>query len=260
MEPLNFEDNIRQKLQDREITPSEKAWSTLANKLDAQEKKNKSTFFWFSIAATLITILVVASLVFKHESINTNTSPIVVENPNNKTIKTNKKPLKTEIPVKEEVVSVKEGISQTPSKTEKNVVSTKKIIPQHKLKNQQTNTLATATNKEEELEADTKKQMLAISNDKKENIIDEKVSDVVSQIEELKTKNNNVSMAEIDSLLKKAQREIQIQKIIQSKKVDANQLLAEVEMDMYNSFKNKVFLALGEGFEFVKDAVANRNQ
>ena len=266
MEPLNFEDNIRQKLQEREITPSKNAWSKLSDKLDAQPKNKKPMFFWYAIAATLVTMLVVASLVFNENSVNPNKNPIVVVNPtkkennkkNNKE-NNNKIDVKKEIQLKEEKVPSNIKLSQTSKNTTKKKHGlNKKETHFNTAKKQETTHLATVIIPNEE-QKDSKKQLVAITTTKKDNVINKKVNQVVTQIEALKAKNKNVTMAEIDSLLKNAQREIQLQKIIKSKKIDANQLLADVEFDMYNSFKDKVFLALGEGFEYVKGAVSNKN-
>ena len=68
--------------------------------------------------------------------------------------------------------------------------------------------------------------------------------------------------AEIDVLLAEAQREIISNQIFNknTNKVDANALLLDVEAELYpESFRERVFEALKEGFVKARDAVANRN-
>ena len=91
--------------------------------------------------------------------------------------------------------------------------------------------------------------------------INSKVAEVVAQLQDLQKNDAAVSAKEIDALLLKAQREIHSQELINSKnkKVDAKTLLNVVESEMETSFRDKVFEALGDGFEKVRTAVAERN-
>jgi len=68
--------------------------------------------------------------------------------------------------------------------------------------------------------------------------------------------------AEIDALLKNAQRELISNQTFNQKTntVDANALLLDVEAEVApTSFRNKIFDAVIDGFERTKDAVVNRN-
>ncbi len=60
-------------------------------------------------------------------------------------------------------------------------------------------------------------------------------------------------------MLLKAQRDINSLKIVKNKKVDATALLNVVESELETSFRDKVFDALGDSFEKVRTAVAERN-
>jgi len=89
----------------------------------------------------------------------------------------------------------------------------------------------------------------------------QKVQDVVAQIKTMNSNGSKISDAEIDSLLKKAQKEILSNRIYneQTRMVDAKALLQDVEEDLQQSFRSKVFEALQSGYESVKTAVAERN-
>jgi len=90
---------------------------------------------------------------------------------------------------------------------------------------------------------------------------DQKVKDVVAQIQQLQKDNKEVTTEEIDALLELAHKEITIQKLYNeaTNKVDANALLQSVEDDLEQSFRAKVFDAIKSGYESVKTAVAERN-
>ncbi|MCB0445367.1 MAG: hypothetical protein KDC68_06915, partial [Gelidibacter sp.] len=70
-----------------------------------------------------------------------------------------------------------------------------------------------------------------------------------------------ISDEAIDALLNQAQKEITLQKLYNEdvKTVDANALLQDVETDLQQSFRDKVFEALQTSYDKVKTAVAQRN-
>jgi hypothetical protein len=63
----------------------------------------------------------------------------------------------------------------------------------------------------------------------------------------------------VEALLNNARREIETQRILNNPKVDATALLEDVEWELEKSFRDKVFDALGEGFQKVRTAVTERN-
>ena len=90
-------------------------------------------------------------------------------------------------------------------------------------------------------------------------VIDNKISDIVAQVEQLEQKNKVVTDEEIEALLLKAQHEITTQQILQSNTVNASALLLDVESELDESFKDRVFEALKTGFEKLKTTVAERD-
>ena len=83
----------------------------------------------------------------------------------------------------------------------------------------------------------------------------------MAEINDLKTENALVTEQEIDSLLKQAERDILTNKLQRSntRTVDANALLQDVEADLEQSFRSRVFETLLNNYETVKTAVAERN-
>jgi replicative DNA helicase len=77
----------------------------------------------------------------------------------------------------------------------------------------------------------------------------------------LETENGIVTDAEIDNLLKQAEREILREHLYNetTRIVDANALLQDVEDDLEQSFRTKVFEGLKSSYKTVLTAVTERN-
>ena len=93
------------------------------------------------------------------------------------------------------------------------------------------------------------------------SVEDLKVMEVVAEIKAMQHAETKVTNREIDSLLKQAQRDILKQKIFDEsmQTVNADALLQDVEVELEQSFRAKVFDALKENFGSVKTAVAERH-
>ena len=77
----------------------------------------------------------------------------------------------------------------------------------------------------------------------------------------LEDAKQEVTDAEVDSLLRAAQRQILTDKLFaDSGSVDAMSLLAEVEDELDESFRDQIFDALKSGYLKLRTAVADRNQ
>ncbi|NNG10344.1 MAG: hypothetical protein HKM92_09225, partial [Arenibacter sp.] len=53
MAPMKFEEHIKETLDKREITPTDRAWDSLAQQLGPNKKKGKGAFLWGAVAACL---------------------------------------------------------------------------------------------------------------------------------------------------------------------------------------------------------------
>ncbi|GFZ92832.1 hypothetical protein GCM10011531_25850 [Aquaticitalea lipolytica] len=240
MAPIKFEENIKDKLEKRTIQPSADAWQTLASRLDAKNNKKKSPYYlWLGVAASIVAIMFIASQLFVNNNNTTIETPVIV-NTNKETIKKvesenvlQKKDVLTNNVEKE---SVKELNIKTP-KSEKTEV-------------------ALLTKQKEEKTVLPKEVIV-----NKTSFEDLKVQQVVAQIQGLKDKGESVTDKDIDALLDQAQKEITLQNIYNetTKTVDANALLQDVESDLQQSFRDKVFNALKSSYNTVKTAVAERN-
>jgi len=259
MEPIKFEDNIREKLQKREINPSKDAWAKLAKQLDSKPQKGINKPIWFAVAAGFIGIVIVASFLFKDEFISSQTLPELVEET---------KLIKDEIPVENHSRVV--IVNEEPSKKVTPELQPKKIVENHQnstnvrvvTSNNKTNTSKKSEPIKENVAISTidKTEInTSVETSQEKTFINLKVEEVVAQVQSMRNNNNSVSADEINTLLLKAQRDINSLKIVKNKKVDATALLNVVESELETSFRDKVFDALGDSFEKVRTAVAERN-
>ena len=68
MAPLKNEEQMRQKLEQRRINPSEGAWEKLSQKLDAESGRSKGfPFWWLGIAAGFIGVLLIVTVMVRSE-------------------------------------------------------------------------------------------------------------------------------------------------------------------------------------------------
>ena len=90
---------------------------------------------------------------------------------------------------------------------------------------------------------------------------DKKVEEVVASVESLQQKNTQVTIEEVENLLQQAQRDIATQRLLDqaTTRIDPASLLDDVENELERSFRDKVFDALGEGFNKIRTAVVERN-
>ena len=259
MAPIKQEEQMKDKLEKRSLQPSPEGWSTLANRLDAeQKKKNSSLFWWLGIAASIVGIVFMTALYFNGNS-GENSIPTVVDTQDN--VMQQKNQEKIEMPTAnekvavEEVVPTKNILSETKPKSLRNTSSSDKNQITNKLPQEEAIAQIEQTPSEETSEKvpELKKATLTFE--------EQKIQEVVAQINDLKSNGNLVSDVEIDNLLKKAQKEILSNRLNNetTRMVDANALLQDVEEDLQQSFRSKVFKALQSGYESVKTAVAERN-
>ena len=261
MAPIKFEDNLKEKLEQRRLQPSTAAWDKLQNKLETnQAKKSNKTFWRLGIAASFVGVLIVVSVFFNKKEDNT---------------------------IEQNIVDIED--TKIPNKSDSNIsneLEQEVVLEEPKIDKATLKTIKKASEKASELKAqiqqnqkklikETYKDVLTqveteSLNNIKENSIkaeaklsfeDLKLQEVVAKVQELKKANNTVSEAEINALLDQAQKEIALHKLYNesTKKVDANALLQDVEADLEQSFRDRAFKAIKSGYNYVKTTVAERN-
>ncbi len=90
--------------------------------------------------------------------------------------------------------------------------------------------------------------------------INSQLDAVLAEVSELEARQGGVSEAEIDSLLRKAQGQIALRAQLPPRdSVDAMALLMDTEEELDRSFREQLFDRLKTGFDRVRTAVAARN-
>ena len=260
MAPIKFEENIKDKLEKRTLSPSSEGWSKLSERLDADEKKSKKPIYWWlSIAAGLI-IMIAVSVQFFNSKDTKEVMPQVVEDKVKMEQIERGKPEQNNtksIDLVNEDNRVEENEENAPTlKESKNVIYKKETIKKPESKTQFA-----------ELSKSTKSDTSNAINKTVNNELQKEIDDatiknaVVVAMKTLKSENTTVTDREIDSLLKIASKELfkdESQKE-SSTMVDATQLLESVEDEMGQSYRGRVYEALKDSYKTIKTAVVNRN-
>lgn len=265
MAPIKFEEQLKEKLEQRSIQPSSDAWNKLSDRLDEEgDNQNNKGFWWLGIAATIVGVLFALTFVFKS---NTEiVEPTIVDTKEETTIETQDF---QNLDALEEsnTVAIEENDSK-PEKTQQKEVKEQIIkVPLKSVIKEQQDALIPNKVNEVVAKVDTKlisEEVNKKVTEQKPEIVSfetQKVNEVVAQIKKLQQENKEVTTEEIDALLEAAQKEITMQKLYDeaTKTVDAEALLQSVEDDLEQSFRDKVFSTLTSGYKTVKTAVATRN-
>jgi len=252
MAPNKFENHLKETFDKRTLKPSAVAWNRLSERMEAApKKKNNSSYWWLGLAASLVGVLLVTTFFIKKQNVELNNPVEIVETPKS----TEKKP---ENNTNQEATK----IAETSSTTNKSDSNSELPIREQETQNLQPNNETVIANNKANLNEGLNKEIKTPLNEvpKALSFEAQKVQDVVAQIQTLKNDNNEVTDAEVEALLLAAQKEINQKRLYNAQgKVDAQLLLASVEAEIDQSFREKVFEALKDGLITVKSAVANRN-
>ena len=253
MAPIKFEEQIKNKLEQRAINPEENAWDKLAERLDTQErKKTINPYWWLGIAASVIIIVVVNHFV----SNNVNSNPIspiqiVIDEA------TQKNDIIPEIENKTIVVS-EDKIVESESKIE-----TKSNINKPDTKPNRIAEVKTSTVVKNRQVENRKDFNIESEQDVKHLATPSKLQSTIAAIETKdNTVNNNLELdSEIEALLGEAKENIASKTTETKAKATINPdgLLDEIEFDLDQSFRDKVFQKLKSSYKKVSTAVAHRN-
>nr|WP_299000432.1 hypothetical protein [uncultured Allomuricauda sp.] len=233
-----FEKHIKEKLETRKINPSANAWEKISHELSTIQKPKRKRKYGYAIAAGFIGLLIAFGILLFNNEPNQNTLPLAEED------SLPKEQLKKERSpeFKAQQMEVAKSPEETPKEPKYTLVNPVVIEIQE---TEQINRMP------------LKDSAVAIS----EDVINTKVNEVMNQVTLLEDMANaEITDAEVDSLLRAAQREILTDGLLNPEgKVDAMALLTEVEDELDESFRDQIFEALKQGYLKVRTAVADRN-
>jgi len=255
MAPIKFEEQIKDKLEARELQPSESAWARLSDRLDETPKKRKTPFVWWLGIAASVAALVMLSISYFNSSEETQLKQIIVEDTTTKKDAEQQEHLSVNETPKTEFVNTK--LEKTPV-----IQAPKQNVTKPKVVELPATTTVELAKSETKVEAVEESITLQPENSSViENPLEEKFNDVVAELQKIQEKNNTVTDRQIDSLLKVANKELLQEKLFKegTNLVDADALLQDVEDELGQSFRTRIYEALKNGFNTVKTKVADRN-
>jgi hypothetical protein len=250
MEPNKFEKYIREQLMERKIAPAPDSWDKVVRKLEASERPDRRRYYWAIVAAGFIGSLMVLGMFFKEDSpasapgVKTVLSP--AEQKEGQESNAKKEAVLFDNNGRNEMVFTNESSPESENKAK--AVRLRPGPGQVHHHAQPTSTLARLES--QILAADSSGNMIAL-----------KVAEVVSPIEVIESELAILMTdVEVDSLLLNAQRELMTDQMFpKSNKIDPTALLANVEEELDQSFRDQILEKLKSGFEKVRTAVAQRN-
>jgi len=238
-----LEKHIKTQIQNREISPSPKAWEKIAGELTSEKSISPKSTYWWAVAAGMVGLMVLSIRFFgSSDSTGVPIEAIVVEEGNGEG----------------KILEILEE-DHSHISTEKTREDLFLEVPMDKKEDKEPNGIETVTqvaengfsNEQESLKDTEELTDLDISG---------KLQEVLAQVNIMEDNSSTVSDEEIDSLLMAAQRELLAKRVFKENgKVDAMALLNEVELELYDDQRNPLFIRLKEGFFKLRTAVADRN-
>lgn len=231
-----FEQDIKQKMEQRTIQPTEMAWDRLDAMLSvAEEGKKKPSRTWMYMAASFLALLLVGALFLSQQKQGVNST---VTN-GNSVVTTNSEPSKLQETVKNAAKSAPQAANPIQA------VATTIKVPAAKIKPALINKAGTPVSN---------------SNDVAPLYQEPNVNQVAVTVTDKSLQSAKIKVDAKELLASVDKPEINSPKIKQSSvKVDANSLLSSVEGELNESYRTGVFQGVVKNFNVVKSAVANRN-
>lgn len=233
MERNKWEEEFKNKLDQREIAPTPHAWDRLDAMLNEEEHKKQKPvrrLGWLYIAAGFIGFILIATMFFKNGNADNN-EPVIVEQEKPK-VETGNNPM--EFVPNDTLQQEQVAVSTSNTKEEK-----VQPIRQQNIQKAQPKTV----------QQESQIQVAQVDQTQKPEIKTLKPEDKINQ----KTNTNGVN---VDEQIASLGPKIQGPKPV---KVDASSLLSQVDGELELTFREKVIKSVGKKYQNVKVALANRN-
>lgn len=230
MKRTDIENQIKEKINAREITPSKASWDRLDAMLAVAEKP-KRNFRWMYVAASFLGFLLLGTIYFNQN----NKEAVVVKD----TVVVNEPKVVQEIKTVQEKVNEAKTV-QTMKVNEKQLKST-----DVKLQIDSNNVLSNKENQVAEKEVIKKKQTPIINQKTEQPAVLQKSKYV--NVDELLASVDNASPKKNPTPMKS------------NVKVNSNELLTQVDGELDLSFREKAIKTVNQNFKAAKLALSNRN-
>ena len=232
MEQNSFENQIKEKLENRSITPSNQVWSRLNEMLPVSEEP-KRNFKWMMLAASFIGFISIAIFFQRQpdELVDADKPKIAIEN---------KTTSRTDNPINK---SNGLGIISDKINSEKEIVKVESKINQKR--NNETFVLENNGNK----------------NNTKSNLDDEILNGTQKPIVfKEQTQNSSQLIANESNSLDETSPKNELDTKSDQIRVNANSLLSQVENELNLTFRQKVIIKIAKNYKATKEILVARNQ
>ena len=259
MAPIEFEKTIAEKLENREIQPSEAAWDSIASRLEEQPAAKRRTLKpWIYAVAAGLMLFFGLYQGLRQPAVDpalmpADTSPVAVQ-PSGDAVPAGGE-LQGDAGVKGTKATLQpkdpgasgDGLAADASQAD-TAVARQEVVREADLSPE----LAPGTPL-----AASPDPMVEPSLD---TMIKNQVDAVVARVQEMEQQGRQVSDAEIDSLLGAARERIAKDRLpFSAGRVDAMALLDQAEFELDRSFRDEIMQKLKTGFNRVRLAMAHRN-
>lgn len=260
-----YEEDFKKKLETRDIKPGVDSWSRLEEQLERAGNARRSTRgWWLGVVAACACLLLLLGFLFR----STPDPVLVVEQ---QEVQPN---TQEEIPMQQPLFEDEQNFSESVTATEttldkENELSDEPLraegAPHQESEHSEVSGAAwVQQEKTEVLLAEQLKELgladLLLEEDVDEDVLWQKLDEVLAQANSLQERSKGVSDAEIDALLLLAAEDISNSRSSQRTVISADALLYEVEMELEESFRQRVFDLLKEGLDKTRTAVVNSMQ
>lgn len=243
MAPIEFEKQIKERLDERKIKPSSKAWDKVKENIDIPTSGKKPGIYRYAVAAAIVGVLISVFWISSKTETEVLDRQPVVENP----VTPEAESIKLDGPQIDSQNGIVEQIEEEPIDN----------IPAPDRQKARDLQMANKDIAMEDQDEESQHPTLSLP---QEELIDKKIAEVIAQVDLLENSQESLTDAEVDSLLRNAQQELMAEKALQSEQeVDAEELLAGIEEELDKSFRDQVLERLKNGYIKVRTAVADRN-
>ncbi|MFH6604633.1 hypothetical protein ACEZ3G_14180 [Maribacter algicola] len=247
METNKFEEHIAKKMNEREIQPSPAAWEKISGQLETSRTPKRKSYLWYSVAAGFIGLLIISALFYnENDALGT---PETVNGTKAKEKNNIEKVTPIIIDTNKTEIVLEDGTDD---------ISDDEYVESHKMVDfgltENENASITSARKEILSNKNIEETMIP------DTVVEAKITELLAQVEAIEETGPLLTDTEVDSLLRKAQQEIMLEKLMgNGASVDAMALLNEVEEELDQSFRDQILEKLKSGFLKVRTAVADRN-
>lgn len=232
MEQNSFENQIKEKLENRSITPSNAVWCRLNEMLPVSEEP-KRNYKWIFLVASFIGFISITIFFQKQpdELVNTDKLKIAIEN---------KTTSRTDNPISK---SNDLGIISDKINSDKKIVKVESIINQKR-----NNEILVLENN-------------GIKNNTKSNLDDEILNGTQKSIVfKEQTQNNSQLIANESNSLDETSPKNELDAKSNQIRVNANSLLSQVENELNLTFRQKIIIKIAKNYKATKEVLVARNQ